>query len=108
LIRTLVITIIIEGIVVAGYCIWRRKPLGPILFTSMIANFITQSLLWIGLALFFPYYLIFLAAAEVLIWIMETVLLYLIPANKLRFADALLLSLSMNAISFGVGWFLPV
>jgi len=32
----------------------------------------------------------------------------LIPANKSRFADALLLSLSMNAISFGVGWLLPV
>ena len=38
----------------------------------------------------------------------ESALLYVIPANRLRFSDALLLSLGMNLVSFALGWFLPV
>ena len=108
LILTLIITIIIEGIIAAGYCIWHKKPLGPILVTSVLANLITQSFLWIGLSVFFSHYLAVLGIAEILIWIIEAVLIYLIPYNQLRFADAILLSLLLNAISFGIGWFLPI
>ena len=108
MIVTLFITILVEGAIVIGYSIWRRKPLGPILFTSILANLITQSLLWVGLNLFFRYYLIALLAAEIFIWMVESVLLYYVPANRLRFTDAILLSLSMNLTSFMLGWFLPI
>ncbi|HUE99926.1 MAG TPA: hypothetical protein VMN99_11770 [Anaerolineales bacterium] len=108
MIPTLVITIIIEGMIVIGYCIWRKKPIEPIIFTSTVANLITQSLLWIALILFFQHYLATLLITEVLIWLIESLLLYSIPANRLRFTDALLLSLAMNLMSLAFGWFLPI
>ena len=108
MIATLLVTIIVEGVVVVGYSIWRRKPVCPILFTSVWVNLLTQSLLWLVLNLFFQHYLIALFVAEILIWMIESVLLYSLPANQLRFADAALLSLSMNLVSFAFGWFLPI
>ena len=108
MIVTLFITALVEGIIVSGYSIWGGKPLGPILLTSFIANLITQSLLWIGLTLFFQHYLSTLLIAEFFIWMMESALLYYTPANRLRFVDALFLSLTMNLVSFVLGWFLPV
>jgi hypothetical protein len=108
LIDTLFITVIIESLIVLGYSLWHRKPALPVLFTSICINLLTQSLLWIGLNLFFRYYLVALSIAEVLIWGLESVLLYVVPANELRWKDAILLSLSMNLASFALGWFLPV
>ncbi len=107
MILTLFITIIIESVVVIGYSLWGKKPVKPILFTSICGNLITQSLLWVVLNLFFQNYLLTLLIAEILIWIIESVLLYSIPANQLRFKEAILLSLGMNALSFSIGWFLP-
>jgi hypothetical protein len=105
---TLLITLLVEGAIVSGYSIWRKKPVRSILFTSVVANLITQSLLWIVLNLFFRHYLIALAIAEILIWGIESILLYSIPANHLRFKEAILLSLAMNVSSFALGWFLPI
>lgn len=97
-----------EGVVGLAYSIWRKKPLRPILITCIFANLITQSLLWIALNHFFRHYLATLLIAEVLIWMIESVLLYYFPANQLRLREAALLSLLMNLTSFAVGWFLPV
>jgi hypothetical protein len=91
-----------------GYSLWRKKPAGAILITGVFANLITQSFLWVVLNLFFPHYLITLFLAEILIWMIESLLLYSVPANRLRLADAILLSLSMNLASFALGWFLPM
>ena len=92
---------------VTGYSLWRRKPLYPILITSVCANLLTQSFLWIVLNLFFKHYLIALLVAEILIWTAESFFLYSVPANRLRFVDAVLLGLSMNLMSFALGLFLP-
>lgn len=108
MIATLFITILIESIVVIGYSYWRKERLAPILVTSMGGNLLTQSLLWVMLNLFFQNYLLALLVAEILIWIIETVLLYSIPANQLSLKEASLLSLGMNALSLAVGWLLPV
>ena len=108
LIITLLITIILEGVVVLVYSVWRKKPVRPILFTSICVNIITQSLLWVVLNLSFRHYLITLFVAEILIWMIESVLLWYIPANRLRFADAIFLGLIMNLSSFAPGWFLPI
>jgi hypothetical protein len=78
------------------------------LFSSICINLLTQSLLWIVLNLFFRQYLITLIIAEFFIWVLEGSLLYFIRANRLRFGNALLLSLGMNLVSFGIGWFLPI
>jgi len=108
LIFPIFITIIVESSVVIVYSLPRTKPLRPILFSSIWINLFTQSLLWIALNLFFQHYLIALFVAEILIWMTESVLLYSIPANQLRFREAILLNLSMNLLSFALGWFLPI
>lgn len=68
----------------------------------------TQSLLWIVLHVFFAHYLVALMVTEILIWVLESLALYFVPSNRLALKDALLLGLSMNLVSFGMGWFLPV
>lgn len=108
MILTLIATILFEGVVVIGYCIWRKKPAQPILFTSVFINLITQSLLWIVLNFFFSNYLVALLVAEILIWLIESLALYSIPANQLKLIDAISLSLGMNLLSLTLGWFLPV
>ena len=108
MIGTLLITIIIEGVVVVGFSHWKKKPVRPILFTSICGNLVTQSLLWIGLNLFFRNYLVTLLIAEILISAMEGLMLYSIRPNRLNPKEAAFLSLGMNATSFMLGWFLPV
>jgi hypothetical protein len=105
---TLPLTLVVEGIIVTGYARWQGKPLVSLLLTSVLANLLTQSLLWATLNLFPEHYLITLFTAEMLIWLLESALLHLVPANRLAWREALLLSLGMNAASFGIGWFLPV
>ena len=108
LIVTLLITILVEGIIAVGYSLWHRKPVLPILLTTICGNLITQPLLWLVLKLFFRYYVMTLMVAELSIWVIESILLYSVSANKLRFTNAVLLSLGLNLFSFGLGWFLPV
>jgi len=108
LIVTLLITILIEGVIVAGYCIWRGKSLDPILFTSVWANLITQSFLWVVLSLFFQHYILTLLIAEVFIWMIESFLLYRFSARQFRLQEAMFVSLLMNLASFALGWFLPI
>jgi hypothetical protein len=107
-IRTLAITILTEAAVALGYSIWRSKPIFPVLLTSLFANFATQSLLWIVLDIFFQHYFITLFVAEAIVWMIESVLLYCVRANRLNLGEAAFLSLSMNLTSFLLGWFLPV
>ena len=108
MIVTLLITIIVEGLIVLGYSNWQKKPAPSILYTSLIANLITQSFLWVVLSPFFQNYLIALVIAEILIWLIESAMLYYVRANRLRIMEAILLSLLMNVASFTLGWFLPV
>jgi hypothetical protein len=108
LITTLFVTIFIESIVVTGAAIWWKKPLAQILITSLVANLITQSILWVVLNIFIQHYLINLFLAEFCIWIIESAALYLYQGNKLKLLEAVLLSLAMNLASFGLGWFLPI
>lgn len=91
-----------------GYSLWRKKRIRPILYTSLSINLVTQALLWMALTLFFRHYLIVLLTGEILVWLIEGLLLYAVPANQLRFMEAVFLSLSMNVASFVLGWFLPV
>jgi hypothetical protein len=108
LIATLLFTITVEGIVVISYSIWRKKPIGPLLSAATLANLITQIFLWFLLNIFFQHYLVTLVLAEVLIWMIESIFLYLFHANEFRLQEAILLSLTMNLTSFALGWYLPI
>jgi hypothetical protein len=105
---TLPLTIFIEGIIVCGFALWRKKPIGRILAASVLANLLTQFLLWGVLNLFPGHYLITLFVMEIFIWLLESAILYYFPGTKLDRRAALSLSLGMNLASFGIGWFLPV
>ncbi|HLA05885.1 MAG TPA: hypothetical protein VJ022_00460 [Anaerolineales bacterium] len=108
MILTLLVTILIEGTVVLAYSALRKRPAGPLLFASFIVNVFTQGALWVALQIFFRQYLTALFVAEILIWLIESLLLYHLSRNQLRPVHALILSLCMNLASFGIGWFLPV
>jgi hypothetical protein len=105
---TLLATIFIEGIIVLGYARWREKPAGRLFLISVLANLLTQSLLWGALNLFPTHYLATLFTAEGLIVVIEGAILYYFPGTRLARIEALWLSLVMNLSSFGIGWFLPV
>jgi hypothetical protein len=107
-IYTLAITILVETVFVTGYSTWQGKPLKPLLLTSLFANLLTQSMLWIVLRVFYNSYAATLLIGEILVWVIETLLLYVIPANELRLREAALLSLVVNLASLACGWFLPV
>lgn len=108
MILTLLVTILIEGIVVCGFALWQKKPIGHILLASIIGNILTQSMLW-GVLKLFPYnYLPTLLSMEFFIWLIESAILRYFPVTQLNWREALALSLGMNLASFGIGWFLPV
>ncbi|MBC7876370.1 MAG: hypothetical protein H7Y59_04290 [Anaerolineales bacterium] len=108
MIYSLPITILIEGLVCLGYSIGNKKPILSIFITSLLANLITQSLLWIALNIFFQYYLLTLFIAEILIWLIESLIFYRFRFNQLSMKESILLSLIINLSSFGIGWFLPI
>ena len=91
-----------------AYSLWRKKPIVPILITSIFANLLTQSFLWIALSIFFQHYLTILLIAEILVWIIESALYYSLRFNQLSVRESLFLSLIMNLSSFAFGLFLPV
>jgi hypothetical protein len=107
-IATLLVTIFIEGFVVAGYAFFKKKPVAHLLLACLLANLFTQPLLWLALQVFFRHYLPVLFIAEFCIWIVESAILFLYPHTRLRLGEALVLSLAMNLASFAAGWFLPV
>lgn len=107
MIATLLITLGIEGLVCTGFALLYKKPLGGLLLSCLMVNLLTQPLLWLVLNAFYQHYLPALFGTEIAILGIEAVLLYLIPFNKLRWQDALILSLTMNLASFFAGWFLP-
>ena len=108
LILTLLFTFLAEGVVVIVYSVWRKKPASFLLFTNVLANVITQVLLWTALRFFFRRYFATLLIAEILIWMIEGVFLYGFRLNRLNLREALWLSLSMNLASFALGWALPL
>lgn len=108
MIATLLPTLLVEGLIAAACSRWQGKPLVSILLTASLANLLTQSLLWLALAAFYHAYLPTLLLAEIGIWLVEAMILRLVPANRLVWSEALLLSLGMNLASFGIGWLLPI
>jgi hypothetical protein len=107
-IATFAVTIFIESIIAGGYAVFHKKPIIHLLFSCLLANTLTQPLLWLVLQVFFQHYLPVLFIAEFWIWIIESAVLFLYPHNQLQLKESLGLSLAMNLTSFAAGWFLPL
>jgi len=108
MIITVTVTILIESAIIFLFAKWRKKPLNSLLLLGVLANLLTQSLLWIALTLFPNNYLPVLLTMELLIVGIEGFIFYFYRGNHLRINEALLLSFAMNLASFTIGWFLPV
>ena len=109
IVASLGITALVEALVASLWCRKTRKPPWNILLTGLAGNILTQAGLWALLLLIaVRHYWTILLTAEVGIWAMESLLLAVIPANRLSPFEALRLSLWMNLISFGIGLMLPV
>jgi hypothetical protein len=105
---TLLATILIEGIVVLIYCAIQKKPAGLLFVASLPINLITQAILWLWLRISYPFYIPALLIAEILIWLVESLLLQKLSSGRLNRRDAAILSFYMNAASFSIGVFLPI
>ncbi len=108
MIASLLATILIEGLIVLAYALWKSKPAARLLLAGLLANLLTQSLLWVVLNFFFTRYLQALLISEFLIWWLESLVLRFFPGSRLGWSQAIGLSLAMNLASFVIGWFLPV
>jgi len=106
----LLVTLAVEMVLAAGYALWRKRPLVLLLTVVLMMNLITRSLFSLVFGGYF--YLagdnfVWILAAELVIWIVEACILALALRKEVRFREALLLSLVLNAASFGIGLLLP-
>ncbi len=105
----LLLTVLIEGILGWLYA-WRRKVDKLRMITIVIlANMITLPALVLALQL--PRdvpSLLLLGICELIIWLLESVILYFTQSQSIRFREALGLSFGLNAASFLTGLILPI
>ena len=91
-----------------AYAAWRKWSRLPLLTGILIANTITQLLLWASLeAVAGGSLWSALLIGETMIWLIEALIVYLTQRSTMRKRDALLLSLGLNTISFAVGLLMP-
>jgi hypothetical protein len=106
---TMPLTFFIEGLIAGIYAAWRKRSIVTLVSLVLLANVITQPVLWLILVAggaTTP--VLSLALAEVFIWWIETMLLYLTQRKTWTFKETVGFSLLLNLISFGIGLLLPV
>jgi hypothetical protein len=98
------ITLAIEGFLALLYAIIRKRSKITTLTMVALANMITVPILWMGASMLVgENTILFTAAAEVLIWIVESVIFCLTQRDSVRFREMLLLSLILNGCSYLIG-----
>jgi hypothetical protein len=104
----ILITVIIEAILGLLYAVIRNRSKLTTITMVILANMITILPFW-AVASFMSgdYHVLFIIIAELLIWFVESVILYLTQRKTIRFWEAVLLSLILNGISTLIGLFLP-
>ena len=92
------------------YSRWRDRPRRVVLTMILVANLVTLLGLsinpWTDPIFYFSWMDILIF--EGIIWLVEAVILFLPLRKSIRFSEALLLSLALNAASFGMGLLLPI
>jgi hypothetical protein len=107
--RGLVPTLISELVLGAIYALWRKHPKVLFLTVVLLLNLITQPALWLTVSGFSGQYpLIVVLIAELVVWVVEAGGIYLALRKRIGFGEALLVSLVLNAASFGIGLLLPL
>jgi hypothetical protein len=106
--RGLAPTLISELTLGVIYAVWRKHPKVLFLTVILLLNLITQPALWLTVSGFNGRYpVIVVLLAEMVVWLAESVGLYLALRKRIGFGEALLVSLVLNATSFGIGLLLP-
>ncbi len=106
--RSLPLTLLVEGLLVVLYALWRRKPALTLLLASVIMNLFTQVMLWAAINLYIASPRLTVSVAEIFIFVMEGAFLRLFPGSRLGWVEAMLLSLAINLASFSAGWLLKM
>jgi hypothetical protein len=107
--RGLVPTLITELTLGLIYTVWRKHPKLFFLTIVLLLNIVTQPALWLtvsGLSGRYPVLVVLFA--EMVVWVVEAVVIFLALRRRIGFGEALLVSLVLNAASFGIGLVLPL
>jgi hypothetical protein len=105
----LITTLVVELLLGTGYILWKKRPADVILTVILLLNLITQPVLWVTISGFSglnPAFLVIFA--ELVVWLVEAGGLYLSQRTSMKFQEALLISLVLNAASFILGSLLPL
>jgi hypothetical protein len=90
------------------YTRFKDRKKSTVLTTVLMANVATSLGLWSFFAYgMFRYSLGNVLIGEGIIWLVEAVILFVPMRKTIKFGEALLVSLVLNAVSFGVGLLLP-
>ena len=107
--KGLLTTVIIEVLLGLGYALWRKRPLLIVLTTILLLTLATQPALWVTIsALNSRYSWIAILIAELVVWLVEALGLFLVQRKSVKFTEMLLLSLALNVASFVIGLFLAL
>jgi hypothetical protein len=102
-------TLITELLLGVIYTFWRILPKMQTLTVILLLNLITQPALWLSVSGFSGHYPILIVLfAETVVWLMEGVGIFLALRKRIGIGEALLVSLVLNAASFGIGLLLPL
>lgn len=106
--RTLVTTLAVELVLGVLYTAWRKRSAVLVLTVILLINLLTQPALWVTVSgLGGKYSFLGVFFAELVVWLVEAGGLFLAQRKTIRLGEALLVSLVLNAASFGIGLFLP-
>jgi hypothetical protein len=103
------VTIAIEGLLALLYAILRKRSKITTLTMVSLANLVTVPIFWFSAPnTIASNYIIFTIIGEIVIWLMESAILYLTQRDSTRFQEMLLLSLILNGCSFLIGLLLHI
>jgi hypothetical protein len=107
--RGLIPTLIVELTLGVVYVFWRKHPRVLFLTVVLLINLITQPALWLTVSGFSGRYPILIVLfAEAIVWLVEAGGIFLALRKRIGFGEAILVSLVLNAASFGSGLFVPL
>ncbi len=106
----LLATVAIEVSAATLYALWRKRPVCALLTLVLWVNLITQPATWLALNALGSSTMsnAWTLGLEILVWLVETVILYLPLHKAIPFVEVLMASLFFNALSFLVGLNLPL
>jgi len=109
---SLPLTLLIEGALAAGYARLRKWPIATVVTVVLLASLLTQPLLQLALSFTggngWTPHLTWILILESAIWLVEAGVLALTLRRTANLLECLGLSFVLNAVSFGIGWLLPL